>query len=304
MSKTHGVLAIGLALCLLMAAPVLAQQGDGPNLWGLDGDVDSDGQVGATDVQHVINRALGLQTEDPNASIRPMHRYVLASPRVALAPVRNAAVDGAELVELPCAVIGATENFARPDGRIMVRLGNQVTFALDKNIEGVWYRGACGLMSSQLLLEMTVPPEDGVTEEPVWELIGRDGARGERCGPRVGTARIAVQHRFNEAGDFLIRARIRTEAIPGPVEPDPNGNDDPAVLEKQTEGETEPEVLPCGSAIAFDEVMVRVRVVAVDPTQAQVRDWQDVPDDVMNIHGEAIPHGNGNAGPPDDRGQN
>ena len=52
--------AIVMIICMLFAATARAQDAPDLNLWGIDADVDRDGLVSATDVQHVINRALGV----------------------------------------------------------------------------------------------------------------------------------------------------------------------------------------------------------------------------------------------------
>lgn len=300
--RAAGALCLAVAAVLAVPALAYAAQGEpggpnsegGPNLWGLEGDVDLDGLVNATDVQHVINRALGLPTTDPNGNARPIHRYVVGSPRASLAPHPPVPTE-VSVEPVPCPVIGAACNFARPDGRIMVRLGTPVVFMLDHNIEGVWYPRACGLLGTQLVVEATREVNPGEITE--WVELGHDGAQGQACGPRVGTARVLVAHRFTEAGDVLVRARMLTRAIPmAPVDDvegegsgDPEGLADPSEIE----GELEPiplEELPCGAAVAYDEVYIHVRVVAVEPGQPDVVQWQEVPDPVMRIYGGAIPH--------------
>ena len=69
MRKTR-LFCIVLAVCALCSAPALAQDDEGLDLWDLEGDVDEDGVVSATDIQHVINRALDLPTSDPNVALR------------------------------------------------------------------------------------------------------------------------------------------------------------------------------------------------------------------------------------------
>ncbi len=294
-------------LCVACALPASAQGEPAVNLWDLEGDVDQDGMVNATDVQNVINRALGLQTHDPNAGLRPVHRYVVASPRVALSHVPpTVTADGETVVPVPCPVLGSAHNFRRPDGRIMVRLGSNVVFVLDRHIEGVWYPRACGLLSSQLVLEGTPLDAEG-TPADEWVLIGHDGARGLRCGPSLGTARIGVAHRFDRAGDFLLRAKVISRAIPLPID---GTVEDPAQPGEELDPGTEvPDETTCGAAVAYDEVYVHVRVVDAEPSTEEVGQWQDIPEPVTERYGESMPHdsgpthGQGPSGPQQQQGQ-
>jgi len=262
-NKTKRVLTMaGLVMALSVAATATAQDID---LWGPDVDMDRDGIVGVTDVQQVINTALGVNASEIEEANRPVRRYTVASPRASLAPLPPCPA-GVDCLR----VIGAVYNFPQDDGRLVVRAGSVIAFGLDRTLEGVWYEDACGFLGTQLALEIR---EDGAADS-TWVEIGRDGAAADRCGPCVGKARVEVRHQFRGVGEYLVRARIWTCAIPGP--------DDP------TEP-TDPSVRPAGSADAYDEVYVLVRVI---PRQVQRDDveWEVIPDPVMRQHGQAMPH--------------
>lgn len=315
MNTKHLLFAMALVLATFVPGAALAQD-DSTNPFDLDGDVDQDGAVGVTDVQHVINRALGLPSEDPNAAVRPIRKYVLASPRASLIPIGEPAQDAG----VPCESLGEAANFPRRQGSIVVRQGHEVLFELDRNIEGVWYPGACGAISTQIILEGA----EIVGGEPTeFVPVGRNGAAARRCGPHVATARVGVPYRFNEAGEYVLRARIVTHAVPAgelPEPPAPEGEPtppegEPAAPEGEhmgpgpMEGENAQDpnssmmkqmedpniedgtVLPqplCG-AVAVDDVFVRIRVVAGEPGEGEVRQFQNIPEDVMGEFGSGLP---------------
>jgi hypothetical protein len=249
-------------------------------IWGVNPDVDQDGQVSATDIQRVINGALGVdlteENVDPEDAVHlPIRRYVVAEPRVALTVPRinrllmNTDVEpDPSVVEIPetdlcCKIIGSAYNFPRHDGKMVVRRGTVVYFLLGKNTQGVWYEHACGQLSAQLRLDMLDPN----SEEERWIPIGRDGAAARRCGPLWGTAKIGVRHRFEEPGLYLMRASVWSHAIPAhPVD-----------------AETV-EVMPRCADRAHDEIFVLVRVASGEPRPDQI-DEQHIPESIREFFG-------------------
>ncbi|MCF6285740.1 MAG: hypothetical protein L3K26_11170 [Candidatus Hydrogenedentes bacterium] len=252
------VLSLGLAL-----APSTWAQGM-MNPFDINADVDNDGVVGPTDIQHVINNALGLNDRGPDAVDRPLRHYIVASPRASLSLLPGTGPDSTEA----CTTVGAATNFARRHGRLLVRKNTGIAFRFDRNVEGVWHRDACGLLRSELIVEGIRLPEpvEGVDpanapellagDELDWVLIGRDGAEGRTCGPAIGTANVAVRHLFADAGDFVVRCTIRTFAVP-------QG-------EIVVDGEA-PEF--CGAARAVSRVFTHVRVVDHRADDADLQ-WQ------------------------------
>lgn len=259
--------AIVMTIYILFVATARAQDAPGLNLWGIDADVDRDGLVSAADVQHVINRALGVDEADPAALI-PVRQYVVASPRAALTVLQPCA-EAAEVY--CCQTAGAAYNFPRQDGRIVVRPGTLVVFRLDRNIEGVWYPGACGWLGTQLVLEIRTVTSAGDLE---WVVIGKDAAAAERCGPVAGRANVGVRHAFNRPGRYLMRAKVWTSALPTcDLADDANAPD-----------------IDCPGAVkAYDEVYVLVRVPE-DQVTPEDLEWQEIPEPVMRQYGEPLPH--------------
>jgi len=246
-----------LLLMALLIAPVALAQGDDP--FEINGDVDNDGMVGPTDIQHVINGALGLNDSGPEAINRDVRHYVVASPRASLAPVPGTVGEP----NAACSVVGAATNFQRRNGRLLVRAGRGIMFRFDRNVEGVWHDNACGLLRSELIVHIRRIDPDATPEEiqaenetAEWRLVGRDGASARRCGPAIGIANIGVRTPFPEAGDFVVRSTIRTFAIPE--------------SEIVAEGET-PEF--CGAKRDLDRVFTRVRVVDRDANTDDI-DWE------------------------------
>lgn len=233
-----------LLLGLLVAPVAIAQGGEGGDPFEINGDVDNDGMVGPTDIQHVINGALGLEEQGPEAVNRELRQYIVASPRVSLAPRPGA--EGAP--EAECSVVGAATNFERPNGRLLVRAGRGIVFRFDRNVEGVWHDNACGLLRTALSVEIRpIQPDADPEVEPEnveWRLIGRDDAGALRCGPAIGVANIGVRHLFVEPGDYVVRCTVVSRAIPE--------------NEIVPEGET-PNF--CGAARDLDVVLIHVRVV-------------------------------------------
>lgn len=247
----------GILLLLTLCVAPLAVAQDDP--FAIDGDVDRDGMVGPTDIQHVINGALGLNDQGPEAINRALRQYIVASPRASLAPRPGTTGSPDER----CSVVGAATNFQRDNGRLLVRAGTGILFRYDRNVEGVWYDNACGLLRSELVVEMrpiepdTEPSDNTNGAEPAeWSLVGRDGAAARTCGPVVATANIGVRSRFPVAGDFLVRCTIRTFAIPeGEVARTGEATDF------------------CGAARDVDIVLTHVRVVDRDATNRDI-DWE------------------------------
>jgi len=245
---------LGLALVFsLMLVPAAGAQDYDP--WEINADVDNDGVVGPTDIQHVINSALGITDRGPDAVDRPLRHYIVASPRASLAPVPGTAG------EADCDVVGAATNFARPDGRLLVRKDTAIAFRFDRSVEGVWHDDACGLLRAELLVEIQRLPaptagEPPALDENAWRPVGRDGAAGRGCGPAIGTANIAVRHLFEREGDFVVRSTVRSFAIP----------------EREVVAEGERPNF-CGATRAVDKVLTYVRVVGRRANADDLR-WQ------------------------------
>lgn len=265
---------LALLIALAMTVGVYAQ--DDP--FAINGDVDNDGIVGPTDIQHVINESLGLNDQGPDAINRDLRQYIVASPRASLAPRPGTTGDDTER----CSVIGAATNFQRENGRLLVRKGTGIAFRYDRNVEGVWHENACGLLRSELVVEIRRIPEDPApadrlngAEEVVWAPVGRDGAAARACGPLVATANIGVRYRFEEVGDFVVRCTIRTVAIPE--------------SEIVAEGEAADF---CGAARDVDMVLTRVRVVDRDANTDDI-DWEsdDSSPTVGNRFGDRLQNG-------------
>ncbi len=259
--KLRWILSAAMLFALIMSSSVWSQDLDP---WEINADVDNDGIVGPTDIQHVINDALGLNDRGVDAVDLPLRQYVVASPRASLALIPGTTVENADA----CSTIGAASNFARRNGRLLVRKNTGIAFVFDRNTEGVWYDNACGLLRAELVVEIQrLQPAAGdaeategtdrpVIDEDAWRPIGRDGAAGRGCGPLVGTAAIGVRHRFEVAGDFVVRCTIRTFAIPQ--------------REIVADGET-PDF--CGASRAVDQVLTHIRVVDRRALDEDV-DWQ------------------------------
>lgn len=268
-----------LALLLALVVAPLAVAQDDP--FEINGDVDNDGMVGPTDIQHVINDALGLNERGPDAVNRPLRQYIVASPRASLALRPGASGEPNE----PCDVVGAATNFQRRHGRLLVRKNTGILFRFDRNVEGVWHDDACGLLRSQLIVQIRPVPTDSSINEELgnqetgWETIGRDGAFARTCGPAVATANIGVRHRFEQAGDFLVRSIIRTWAIP----------------ESEVVAEGEPAEF-CGAARDVDIVLTRIRVVDRDATPDDIG-WQtnDESPAIGREFGDRMENGEGDA---------
>lgn len=281
-----------LIACVALSLTAYAQDLD---LWDINVDVDRDGIVGPTDIQQVINAALGIRDSGPDALRLPVRQYVVASPRAALARVRPR-----DVTDEKCDIHGAASNFARPNGRILARQGTVIIFRYDRNTEGVWFDGACGLMRSELNVEMRqaifpreeeqqpIDPtaehrldgakgtDDRPDTEPVWIQLGHDGAEGRGCGPAVATANIGVRHLFDEPGDYLVRATIRTAAIPE---------------QHTTDQVRDSSDAACGVAHRMNRVFVAVRIVSPDDVNTDFQ-WQELgqADEVHHVFGDSLRH--------------
>lgn len=242
----------GLVLLLAVLAAPLALAQDDP--FEINGDVDNDGVVGPTDIQHVINDALGLSDRGEEAVNLPLRQYIVASPRASL-QLRPGVEPGSEE---PCDVIGAATNFQRENGRLLVRAGRGIAFRYDRNVEGVWHDGACGLLGTRLSVDIRplANPDNPESGDGEWRPLGNDGAARRRCGPAVGTAEVVVRHVFENPGNFVVRCTVSTFAIPE--------------REIVAEGET-PQF--CGAARDVDVVFTHVRVVDRDATEGDLH-WQ------------------------------
>ncbi|MBI4556014.1 MAG: hypothetical protein HY706_00395 [Candidatus Hydrogenedentes bacterium] len=292
-SKPFCSAAVAVLCCIGLFGPVTAIAQD-DSLWGNDEgvvtDTDQDGSVNATDVQQVINGALGIQRTATDAVKHPFRRYVMAAPRASLAPAKPDAEEpppvtvGSALIEetlTQCATIGAAYNFARKHGRMAVRTGARVVFLLGRESEGVWYDGACGRLSTHLAVFM----RERDAAEDSWVFLGQDGAEDVRCGPSIGRAKVGIGHLFEQPGDYLVRGIIRTRAVP---------------VERVVSGDTE-EIVPlleCGD-FARDEVFVLVHVFEGEPSPEDIAS-EEIPEPVGDDFGEPVPSIDPNAPLPED----
>jgi hypothetical protein len=231
------------ALALILSAGVALPAMSAINL-GATGGTDSAKQTKLTATKTL--RVAPAPQPVPVPQPRKIY-YNVASPRVALAnqpPLMTPTADAleAEFAPVPyCRTIGAACNFARGDGRLLVRKGTHIFVKLAGDIEGVWYEKACGYLGAVIALDIQRP---GSNE---WVTLGQDSRVGKRCGPAVGTARnIGVVFEANRPGEYLLRARIISFALPlGPTLEEPDNLRD---------------LLPCGD-VASDEVFIKVRVI-------------------------------------------
>lgn len=295
MFNKFGIATLILALGVCLSIPAFGQNA---SPWDINGDVDGDGIVGTTDIQHVINGALGLGDHGPDAVRSFVRQYIVASPRASLMPVPQ--LQGSDPETDRCTVAGAAFNFPRDEGRILIRTGGTVIFRFDRNAEGVIYPGACGGLRSELLIEARrlvrpveeegegemdpVEPDENVDKgedevddpnEPEWVEIGFDAVEGRGCGPQIGAGNVAVRAHFEHAGAFLIRATIRTYAIPA--------NEDGELSETDEDF--------CGAARSVSEVFVGVRVVPADVDPRDL-DWEHEGrvDSVPEVFGRPFDH--------------
>ena len=194
---------------------------------------------------YVVTSALGLlllssvlHAEDP-AVIGgprrlvpvPTRDYVMASPRACLiAPP----LWSEEAYWLPS---GDAENFPRKNGALRIPVGTRIRFSLSRQLEGVWYKGAYGMLATSLELQwcptckVDTTSEAGKTvnddiilppDESPWKTIGKDGARDVRRGPSIGLGDVRVPVRFVRPGIYYLRGIIKTQAqahYPRPLEP-------------------------------------------------------------------------------------
>lgn len=154
----------------------------------------------------------GDDQQDPTITPQPRSvvHYSVASPRACLVP-------GNEHLST-----GAVENFARKGVKLRVRQGTTVMFDLHRELEAVWYTDSFGRIASSLAIELAIP--NNTTEQVEWKLVGTDRAADIRSGPSIGVARIAVPVRFKRAGEFRLRAIVRTSAQPLWPGYDPNND--------------------------------------------------------------------------------
>jgi hypothetical protein len=188
-----------------------------------------------------------------STSVRPVPaviRHVVAGPRAALAPCPPAVAE--DPANICCPMTGAAWNFARDDAAITMKLGTTLRVKLSDQIEGVWYERTCGWLGTVLVLEMKDPA--GTSETP-WIPLGRDGAADRRCGPSIGRARdVGVSFRPEQIGNYLLRARIFTYALPARPEA------------PEADVATELQAIPLCAASASDEVFINLRVLRpIDP---------------------------------------
>jgi len=176
----------------------------------------------------------------------PVREYVVASPRAALVrplPIMRS------LTRRFWGMIGAAHNFARPDGDVAIPHGTVLKIKLSENTEGVWYRVTSGSLGTLLILEVKNPHAESV--EDTWVPLGRDGAGDFRKGPSVGTARdVSVPFIPPHPGEYLLRARIYTYALPRWIKNDETAPEAADVMVKR----------PYYGYVARSVVFVKVRV--------------------------------------------
>jgi len=209
----------------------------------------------STDGRRPIPQPDGSQPElQPYPLPRPqVVSYVVASPRATLAsippvPVTNPTDEsGTVMPETP--TIGAAFNFARADGRTIIRHGAVLRVKLSENIEGVWYDKANGWLGTALLLDVKNPRPDSISSN-MWTTVGRDGAAGYRMGPSIGTCEnIGVNFAPPLPGRYLLRARILTYAFPTTWNAADIAPPSPAELQ-------------ANATVASDEVMLTLYVIS------------------------------------------
>ena len=130
----YAFIAALLALCLVPVGAAFGQN----SAWGVDADVDGDGDVTVTDVQQVINGTLGVTEAGREATRLRVRQYVVAAPRACLTSA--SVVDGDDSAtgddSACCAIRGDVFNFPRADGRLLVRAGTAVVFRLARGRRG------------------------------------------------------------------------------------------------------------------------------------------------------------------------
>lgn len=174
-----------------------------------------------------------------------LKKLVVASPRASLAAVPQP--PSTDAANTDCQVIGATYNFARNGASVRLPLGAGLRVKLADTLEGVWYDDTHGWLGTLLILDVARPDSDPNAIE--WVTIGRDGRSAERSGPSIGWgANIGVNFRPPRVGDYLLRARIFTFALPTPAPDVVDAPQRPADVE------------PCGDA-SYDEVRIRLTVI-------------------------------------------
>ena len=80
----------------------------------------------------------------------PTIHYTMASPRAALIGPPLWSNNTPRAYYLPS---GGAENFPRGSGSIRVRTGSRIVFSLSRELEGVWYAGSYGALSTSLELQ-------------------------------------------------------------------------------------------------------------------------------------------------------
>ena len=109
-------------------------------------------------------------------------------------------------------VVGGAHNFAIRGATLQLRLGTTLRVRLSNEIEGVWYPRACGWLGTLRGLDEKIG--DGTWADS-WRELGGVGAGDRGCGTSTGTARdVSVRFRPPAPGDYLLRARLYTFAVP------------------------------------------------------------------------------------------
>jgi len=207
----------------------------------------------------------------------PVVNYIIASPRAFL---MGAPIEGRS--EL--AMIGAAENFPRPDGEIEVTIGTRVIFSLSPETEGIWQEATYGTMETGLTVQQfkaawasdcdacvgeglgaePVPPgtkpETGGSVEVApcpWITIATDGARDTRNGPSLGYVKVGVPVEFSEPGLYCVRGIVSTSVKSW----------SPLMLEASQDRSTKQEAAaaePVTTLLAIDTDVVLVKVRVLD----------------------------------------
>ena len=151
-------------------------------------------------------------SDPPQPQVR---ERIVASPRLSVAtrPHLSAVDDAAEdtlsdaaLDLRRCRAFGAAYNFPRRDAHMVVREGTRIDFVID-DIEAVVFEKTCGWLA--LYYRVDVQGDDGN-----WRNVDTYFRHVRFCGPRVASAvDIGIPVRL-PAGEYAVRARVQTYAIP------------------------------------------------------------------------------------------
>ncbi len=223
----------------------------------------------------------------------PTMRYAVASPRAFLLrlPTRKDANNAL--------CVGAAENFARQDGEIKIPKGTKVVFNLSNELEGIWYKGAYGRLSSGLILQRAVPVDPNLdVNDPDfkirWKTIDAKVRYDVRRGPSIGGAEVKIPVIFRNVGRYHLRAIIRTSANPiKPQKDEPKtevaDNDEPG--DENSNGRRRRVVKNQAPKAAADIDIVHIRVKVVDQPWSEVEPDEEASLDPMSEYAIKLAHG-------------